>query len=157
MRAAANLYDELRAYTYLRILNILHLEFHRDFHSGFTGAISFVAMLLIYASLTVYDLVPVMLYLFFPSFAFFCIMLLTVFYPYICSWEEKSYELMHLWKQAMLQSKALSQIEKLALRKRLKATQPVRNQLSHFCYNSVDISQECIGQIFGGVLLLLSF
>ena len=148
---------ELKKFTYLRILNIFHNDFNRHFSSSFTGVITLVAINLIYNSIVAYELVHIFVYLIFPMLAFFCVFLLITFYPYIASWEEKSKEFLFLCGKRIRETARLNGVEKRRFVRQMKAMQPVRNQLSYFCYNSVDISKGCLDQIVDGVLLLLSF
>ena len=148
----------MRTFTYLRILNITHNDFSRDFCTVFCFLVATCAVTLIYASLKAFVLVSIMVYILFPSIGFFAFLYLTVFYSYIYMWERKSRKLLRLLRCNIWQSHDfLTKTERLGLLKRLKAARPLRNQLSHFGYTSLTLSKACVYEIFNEVLLLLSF
>ena len=149
--------EMIKFFTQLRILNVFHNEFNLHFSSGFTGVSSFCIILLIYGSLETYQLVPIYIYLMFPSLAIFGVGLTTVFWPYIYSAELKSLQFLSALDARVRRSGSLFKHEQLDLLKQARAAIPLRNQLSYFGYTSLSVSKSCVDEIFNEVLLLLSY
>ena len=148
----------MTTYTYLRVLNIIHNDFNRDFCTMFTLIVSTIAVTMTYASLKAFNLVHILMYLLCPSFAFFSFLTLTVFYSYIYMWELKSTKFLRLQVRAHGSSRCLiARIEHLELNRQIRAARPLRNELSHFGHTTLDVSRACVYEILNQVLLLLSF
>ena len=142
-------------YRYVRLFNVLHNDATANFFFWFTSLLSFITVILIYSALTSYHLINIFAYILLPSVAIFSLIMLTVEYPMVCSWEMKSHELFKLLN-LRIRCTEMSSISRRALLMQMKALYPVCQQVAHMGPLCVRVSLECTEQIFNGVLLLLS-
>lgn len=142
-------------YRYIRVFNVVHNYANSNFVFGITTLLSFVTVILIYLALTSYHLLNLLSYMLLPGVAIFSLIILTVQYPIICSWEMKSYELFELLNSRIC-STEMSYMGRKALLRQKKAMFPICQQVGHMGPLCVRVSLECTEQIFNGVLLLLS-
>ena len=147
-------YEGIRTYRQLQVLNMLHNDLNATFAAGFVAITCIVTVMMLYGMLVGYEVLHPLLYVLFPSSALFGMIMQTAFYAQGSEWVGKSREFMGLISRNA--SRCSLWQERQILMREVCRLKPLKINIGSFATLSLDTAQECVDRTFNNLLLVMS-